>query len=81
MYVCVCHAVTDRDIKRAAANGARTVRDLRESLEVTKSCGRCAQCAHACLKEASSAHGASHVSMHRKEEALAVSAQMAFAAA
>ncbi|WP_328824905.1 MULTISPECIES: bacterioferritin-associated ferredoxin [Uliginosibacterium] len=55
MYVCVCHAVTDRDIARAAADGARTVRDLRESLGVASSCGRCAQCAHACLKEASAA--------------------------
>lgn len=80
MYVCVCHAVTDRDIKRAAANGARSVRDLRETLDVTKSCGRCAQCAHACLKEACSAQSVSQP-MFRKEEVLAESSRMVLAAA
>ncbi len=52
MYVCVCKAVTDRQIHEAAAGGARTLRDLRRELGVTADCGRCASCAHACLKAA-----------------------------
>lgn len=52
MYVCVCKAVTDRQIREAAHNGARNLRDLRRELGVTEDCGRCAGCARACLKEA-----------------------------
>ncbi|MFB1029171.1 MAG: (2Fe-2S)-binding protein, partial [Thauera sp.] len=44
MYVCVCNAVTERQIHHAAAQGARTLRDLRQSLGVTAECGRCARC-------------------------------------
>lgn len=52
MYVCVCKAVTDRQIHEAARGGARTLGDLRRELGVTMDCGRCASCAHECLKEA-----------------------------
>lgn len=52
MYVCVCHAVTDRQIRQAAADGARTLKDLRRELGVTRDCGRCASCAQECLKQA-----------------------------
>lgn len=52
MYVCVCHAVTDRDIARAVAEGADSIRDLRVRTGLGSTCGRCAQCANACLKEA-----------------------------
>ncbi|MCE1239730.1 MAG: (2Fe-2S)-binding protein [Azonexaceae bacterium] len=51
MYVCVCQAVTDRQIREAAEGGARTLKDLRRDLGVTSECGRCATCAHECLKE------------------------------
>jgi bacterioferritin-associated ferredoxin len=51
MYVCVCQAVTDRQIREAAQSGARTLKDLRRDLGVTRDCGRCASCAHECLKE------------------------------
>ena len=52
MYVCVCHAVTDRQIREAADQGAKTLKDLRRELGVTSECGRCATCAKACLKQA-----------------------------
>ena len=52
MYVCVCQAVTDRQIREAAESGARSLRDLRRDLGVTRDCGRCASCAHECLREA-----------------------------
>ncbi|HMV16404.1 MAG TPA: (2Fe-2S)-binding protein [Zoogloea sp.] len=52
MYVCVCRAITERHITEAVNDGARRLRDLRRDLGVTEECGRCARCAHACLKEA-----------------------------
>lgn len=51
MYICICHEVTDREIKHAANNGASSFKDLRESLNVGSSCGRCADCAKGLLKE------------------------------
>jgi bacterioferritin-associated ferredoxin len=52
MYVCVCQAVTDREIHQAAKNGAKSLRDLRRDLRVGVDCGRCASCARKCLKSA-----------------------------
>lgn len=51
MYVCVCQAVTDRQIHEAAQGGARTLKDLRRELGVTLDCGRCASCAKECLQK------------------------------
>jgi bacterioferritin-associated ferredoxin len=52
MYVCICQAVTDREIHQAARNGAKTLKDLRRDLGVGVDCGRCASCARQCLKSA-----------------------------
>jgi bacterioferritin-associated ferredoxin len=52
MYVCVCRAVTDGQIRQAAQGGARTLQDLRRELGVARDCGRCASCANECLREA-----------------------------
>ena len=52
MYVCVCRAVTEKDIESAVAGGARRLRDLRIELGVTEECGRCAKCARQCLAAA-----------------------------
>ncbi|MEI7614020.1 MAG: (2Fe-2S)-binding protein [Betaproteobacteria bacterium] len=51
MFVCVCHAVTDSQIRQAAKEGARTLKDLRRDLGVTRDCGQCASCALECLDE------------------------------
>ncbi len=51
MYVCVCRAVTDRQIREAAAAGARTLEDLRRDLGVASECGNCATFARQYLKE------------------------------
>jgi bacterioferritin-associated ferredoxin len=52
MYVCVCQGVTERQIHEAARNGASRLKDLRQQLGITLDCGRCASCAHECLKDA-----------------------------
>ena len=65
MYVCICNAVTDREIREAASRGARTLKDLRRELGVASDCGKCASCANEVLCEA------------RSEPALASSLQAA----
>ena len=52
MYICVCKAVSDRDIHDAVRNGAHTVKHLRDTLGVGKDCGLCIGCAKQCLNEA-----------------------------
>lgn len=41
MYVCLCKAVTDKDIRRAVDNGVDTVRCLRQLNGLGSQCGRC----------------------------------------
>jgi bacterioferritin-associated ferredoxin len=41
MYVCICKAVTERRIVRAVAEGATTLRDLRDATGLGGGCGKC----------------------------------------
>jgi bacterioferritin-associated ferredoxin len=52
MYVCVCHGVTDRDIRRAAAEGVREVHELTMRLGLGSGCGGCRDEAAAVLADA-----------------------------
>ncbi len=52
MYVCICQAVTDRQIIQAAGNGAKNLSDLRRDLLIASECGLCAGSARVCLKAA-----------------------------
>jgi bacterioferritin-associated ferredoxin len=65
MYVCVCQAVTERQVREAVDQGVTSMRGLREHLGVASECGRCARCAHGILKECNNCP--------RREEALACS--------
>lgn len=56
MYVCVCKAVTDRQIRQAVELGARSLADLKESLGVATGCGKCAPCAREVLRAALEEH-------------------------
>lgn len=51
MYVCVCYAVTDTEIRQAMQKGARTLRDLQQDLKVATCCGKCGTCARKILNE------------------------------
>lgn len=51
MYICICKQVTDKQIKAAINEGARSIRDLRSELGVASQCGQCGRCAKAILKE------------------------------
>jgi bacterioferritin-associated ferredoxin len=41
MYVCICHAVTDTQIKNAVEAGCCSLREVSQCLNVGKTCGRC----------------------------------------
>jgi bacterioferritin-associated ferredoxin len=43
MYICICNAVTDREIRGAASLGCSTLSDLQRDLGVATCCGKCAQ--------------------------------------
>jgi len=52
MYICICNAVTDRDIMKAVDKGASSLQDLSDELKVATCCGRCADCANNLLQQA-----------------------------
>jgi bacterioferritin-associated ferredoxin len=41
MIVCICKAVSDKHIRRAASEGVTTLRELCRELGVGTSCGKC----------------------------------------
>lgn len=51
MYVCICHAVTDRNIENAVDNGAVTMKQLTKELKVGSQCGQCCSCAKKVLNK------------------------------
>ena len=52
MYICICNAVTDKQIRRAAASGVDNLYELRDALGVASCCGSCADEAESILREA-----------------------------
>lgn len=53
MYVCLCHNVTDTDIRHLVrTEGVSTMRELREYLGVATQCGKCGKCAKDVLRDA-----------------------------
>jgi len=51
MYVCICNAVTTRHIAEARAQGADSLRALRERLGVGNCCGKCCPDARNLLRQ------------------------------
>jgi len=41
MYVCVCSAVTDSDIRKAVDEGVRNMKQLRRTTGCSNTCGCC----------------------------------------
>ena len=51
MYVCVCNAVTDGEIRSAVSLGLRSMAELQSTLGVGTCCGRCTDCASSLIAE------------------------------
>ena len=52
MYVCLCNAVTDSDIRNAVDNGVRNMRQLSKATDCSTACGCCTQMAAEILQQA-----------------------------
>ncbi|MEM9305018.1 MAG: (2Fe-2S)-binding protein [Pseudomonadota bacterium] len=59
MYVCICHAVTEKDIQLSAERGVRSMRQLRAQTGCSGTCGQCAPMAKNILEDA---HGSAEQS-------------------
>jgi bacterioferritin-associated ferredoxin len=51
MYICICNAITDRQVRACVAHGASSVEELAFELGVGSGCGRCRECAKQLLQE------------------------------
>ena len=56
MYVCICAAVTDRQVRAAVADGADTLDQLTFRLGVGAGCGCCRETAQQMLAETCGRH-------------------------
>jgi len=52
MYICLCKAVTDSQIKEFINSGASSFAEVRESLGVSTQCGKCMQQAKSIVETA-----------------------------
>jgi bacterioferritin-associated ferredoxin len=52
MYVCVCNAVTDSDIRNAVDDGVCTMRQLRQKTGIASTCGCCKEMSVEILQQA-----------------------------
>ncbi len=52
MYVCLCNAITEQEIRQAAAQGVTELQGLKDGLGVATCCGTCESCACEILQDA-----------------------------
>lgn len=52
MFVCICNAVTDREIRELARRGVETLEELRLLTGCSDCCGQCAEEAEMVLQSA-----------------------------
>jgi len=51
MYVCICNAITDKQIRKAAESGVQDLWGLQRELGVGSGCGSCKETASGILRE------------------------------
>jgi bacterioferritin-associated ferredoxin len=61
MYVCICHAITDRSIRDVVNRGAQSLAEVQCQLPVGASCGRCQETAEQVVEETLQARSLSEV--------------------
>jgi len=52
MYVCVCNAVTDSDIREAVGDGVRNLKHLKRTTGCGSTCGNCEEMVAEVLQQA-----------------------------
>lgn len=63
MYVCVCNAVSDSDIRNAVDNGVSTMRQLRQKTGCASTCGCCKELAVEILQQSLADTRKSHIEL------------------
>ncbi len=63
MYVCICNAITETELRASMDNGARTLEDLQLDTGVAGCCGTCADAAEALLATHCPGHAACHAAL------------------
>lgn len=61
MIVCLCHRVSDRDIRREVSTGTQCFEVLQDRTRVASSCGSCRDCAREVFDSACSQTCGGHV--------------------
>jgi bacterioferritin-associated ferredoxin len=51
LYICICNAITERQVRECARSGVCSVDQLASELGVGAGCGRCLECATDLLRE------------------------------
>ena len=51
MYICICNAITDKQIRKAAKSGVSDLCQLQAELGVATNCGSCSESAAKILRE------------------------------
>ena len=51
MYICICNAITDKQIRHAARSGVHNLWQLQRELGVASACGSCKEQAVKILRE------------------------------
>jgi bacterioferritin-associated ferredoxin len=74
MIVCLCHRVSERDIRAAVAEGTRCFEQLQDDTSIASSCGCCLECAQDVFDHAVSAAGDRQPVLHPVVMHLSVSA-------
>jgi len=69
MYVCVCNAITEKQVYKAIEAGATTIKALSTELGVGTQCGTCVGCAKECLSKAKASKLPDNVYAINKPEA------------
>ena len=79
MYVCVCAAVTEDQIRVAAEKGVCSMRELSREYGVATGCGQCSKQARAILDEAMRRRAAGQLESTLSAESIPVHGEQAFA--
>ena len=62
MYICICNAITEREVRSAVSLGCQNMADLRDGLGVATCCGKCEPDARRVLRECRRAGAGNSVS-------------------
>ncbi len=51
MFVCICHNVTDKELRAMVQQGKGSLRDIKKEIEIARQCGKCIRLANQVITE------------------------------